>query len=672
MKKILAGILACILTLAIACGAWAEEAEENAAAAESELITYDYEELKVAVTTPLTGNFFTSMWGNGSSDIDVRSMIHGYNLVEWNVEKGVFMPDESVVSGITAMREENGNVTFVIVLYDDLFYSDGSRITAWDYAFSMLLTMAPEMKELGAAVRTPEYIAGYADYINGTTKGLSGVRVPAENTIHITIDAGYLPFFYELGLLDCVPYPISVIAPGVKVADDGDGVYLTNADGDSETPVFTAELLKGTVLDETTGYRTHPSVCSGPYLLTSFQDGEAAFEINPRYKGNSAGSKPIIPKVRMTSVPSMGIAPAYKDGSITLMNKVSDMNAITECISAASGQEMLTFANYERNGLSFINFNTERAPLNDIAVRKAIAYLADREGMVRETLGDFGLRVRGYYGLGQWMYLLLNGTVDYPIPETEDGQPAADAEEQAEKWKALSLDTIEAYDRDTEKGNELLNEAGWNLNEKGEAFVPGTDAVRYRKDESGLVPLKLTLAYGRGSAAGPALEGLLASSLGEAGIQLEVEAISAEELLSEYYRLNETRYDMFFLATNFETMYDPSLNFTETEDGHYVWKTSALEDDELREIAVSMRKTEPEDLLGYCTKWLDFQKRFMEQLPALPVYSNVYFDFYPRVLHEYKIADNISWPQAIVESYLADYIPEETQEQEPDDQQEGL
>ena len=584
MKKILAGILACILTLAIACGAWAEEAEENAAAAESELITYDYEELKVAVTTPLTGNFFTSMWGNGSSDIDVRSMIHGYNLVEWNVEKGVFMPDESVVSGITAMREENGNVTFVIVLYDDLFYSDGSRITAWDYAFSMLLTIAPEMKELGAAVRTPEYIAGYADYINGTTKGLSGVRVPAENTIHITIDAGYLPFFYELGLLDCVPYPISMIAPGVKVADDGDGVYLTNADAESETPVFTAELLKGTVLDETSGYRTHPSVCSGPYLLTSYQDGEAAFEVNPWYKGNSAGSKPIIHKVRMTSVPSVGIAPAYKDGSITLLNKVSDMNAITECISAASGQEILTFANYERNGLSFINFNTERAPLNDIAVRKAIAYLADREGLVRETLGDFGLRVRGYYGLGQWMYLLLNGTVDYPIPETEDGQPAADAEEQEEKWKALSLDTIEAYDRDTEKGNELLNEAGWNLNEKGEAFVPGTDAVRYRKDESGLVPLKLTLAYGRGSAAGPALEGLLVSSLGEAGIQLEVEAISAYELLDEYYRLNETRYDLLFLATNFDTLYDPSLNFTETEDGHHVWKTSELEDDEKQQF----------------------------------------------------------------------------------------
>ena len=55
-------------------------------------------------------------------------------------------------------------------------------------------------------------------------------------------------------------------------------------------------------------------------------------------------------------------------------------------------------------------------------------------------------------------------------------------------------------------------------------------------------------------------------------------------------------------------------------------------------------------------------------LPVLPVYSNVYFDFYPHVLHEYEIAANISWPQAIITSYLSDYIPEEeaAAEEEPE------
>ena len=657
MKKMLSVLLVCLLILTPVCGSWAEDAEATEAE-EQQQIVYDYEELTVAVTTPMTGNFFTSLWGNGSSDIDARSLIHGYNLVEWDVERSMFIPDESVISGITVQQEANGDVTFIITLYDDLYYSDGSRITAWDYAFSLLLTMAPEMKELGAAVKTPTYIAGYSDYIKGVTKGLSGVRVLADDNLHITIDAGYLPFFYELGLLDCNPYPIAVIAPGVKVADDGRGVYLTNADAASEEPVFTAELLKETILDETKGYRTYPSVTSGPYLLTSYADGVAQFEINPQYKGNSKGRKPMISKIRVSSCPSEEIAPSFRDGSVTLLNKVTDAGAISECMEIAAAQDLMTYSNYERSGLSFINFNTERAPMDDPAVRKAIAYLADRDGIARETLGGYGTRARGYFGLGQWMYLLLNGTVGYPIDESAD---EGTAEAERAKWEALSLDTIEPYERDPEKGNALLAEAGWNLNERGETFVPGTDKVRYKRTESGFVPLKLTLAYAEKSAAGPELEGMLVQSLGEAGIELEVKAIPADELLNEYYRLDQAEYDMFFLATNFDTLYDPSLSFTETADGHHVWTTSGLVDDQLWELAVSMRKTETEDLLGYCGKWLKFQQRFMEQLPLLPMYTNVYFDFYPRVLHDYDIAAQASWPQAIIESYLADYIPEEAQ-----------
>ena len=663
MKKMLSGVLVCLLILTCVCGSWAEDAEATGAEEANQPITYDYDELTVAVTTPMTGNFFTSLWGNGSSDIDVRTLIHGYNLVEWDVEQSMFVPDESVISGITAQEEANGDVTFIIMLYDDLYYSDGSRITAWDYAFSMLLTMAPEMKELGAAVKTPTYISGYSNYISGVSKGLSGVRVLGDDNIHITIDAGYLPFFYELGLLDCNPYPIAVIAPGVKVADDGNGVYLTNAEPDSEAPVFTAELLKGTILDETKGYRTHPSVTSGPYLLTSYENGVAQFEINPQYKGNSKGRKPMIPRIRVSSVPSEELAPSFRNGSVTLLNKVTEAGTISECMKIVAGQETMAFANYERSGLGFINFNTERSPMNDPAVRKAIAYLADREETVRETLGGYGTRALGYFGLGQWMYLLLNGTVGYPVDESLD-ERAAEAEKA--KWEALSLDTIEQYERDPEKGNTLLAKAGWNLNERGEAFVPGTDNVRYRKTEAGFVPLKLTLAYAEKSAAGPELEGKLVQSLAEAGIALEVKAIPADELLNQYYRLDEAEYDMLFLATNFDTLYDPSLSFVETADGHHVWKTSGLVDDELWELAVSMRKTEVGDLLGYCGKWLKFQQRFMEQLPLLPMYTNVYFDFYPRVLHDYNISAHASWPQAIIEAYLADYIPEEAQMTEAD------
>ena len=664
MKKLLAYLLIFVMALTAVTAGLAETAEEPAAE-EAPQVTYDYEELTVAVTTPLTGNFFTNMWGNGTSDMDVRAMIHGYNLIEWDTEDGMFVPDESVISGVNVQGEDNGDITFIIALYEDLFYSDGTPVTAWDYAFSFLLTMSPELKELGASVHQPEYIAGYSNYISGKSKRLTGVRVINDHLIHITIDHAYLPFFYELGLLDCVPYPAVVIAPGVKVEDDGKGIYLTNAEGGEEA-VFTAELLKSTILDEETGYRTHPSVTSGPYVLTSYEDGVAKFEINPQYKGNSKGQKPLIPKVTMLSMPSDKMVEAYQNGEVTLLNKVSDGKTIVTLQAAAADDDAQTSANYARTGLSFISFNTDRAPLDDLAVRQAIAYAADRDKVEWEALDGYGKKGIGYFGMGQWMYLLLNKTVLYPVQEPGENATAkekAEYEKAIEKWEALSLDEIEPYNMDLDKAAELLDGAGWNLNEKGEAFVPGTDKVRYKQTEEGLAPLKLTLAYGDGSAIGEALKGTLVDSLAEAGIELIVEAIPADDMLKQFYRMSEIKYDMYFLATNFDLLYDPSLNFIEDEDGHHVWKNSGLADDELWKLAVSMRRTEPNDLLGYCTKWLAFQKRFAEQLPLLPMYSNVYFDFYPQVLHEYNIAANISWPEAAIGAYLSDYVPEEAEEQ---------
>ena len=667
MKRLLAWLLICILMLTTLSTAWAETAEgetpaEEVLTEETAAVEYDYDELTVAVTTPLTGNFFTNMWGNGSSDLDVRAMIHGYNLVEWNTEEGTFMLDPSVVSGTTVRTENNGDVTFIITLYDDLLYSDGTPVTAWDYAFSMLLSMAPEMEETGAAVKRPEYIAGYADYISGKASTLSGIRVMSDTMIRITIDKSYLPFFYELGLLDCTPYPISVIAPGVKVADDGKGVYLANADAENDTPAFTAELLKSTILDETSGYRTHPSVTSGPYTLVSYENGTATFEINPLYKGNSKGQKPMIQKVIFRSIPTDEMTEAFRNGTVTLLNKVSDKETISDCLALTREQGILSSADYPRSGLSFISFNADKAPLDDLKVRQAIAYITDRDAIVDETLDSYGLKGLGYFGIGQWMYLVLNGTV---APEKEpaadaDAKTKAEYENNLKKWEALSLDSIEKYDMDADKGAALLDEAGWNLNENGEAFTPGQDALRYKETEEGLVPLQLTLAYAAGSAADTAMEETLVKNFADAGIGLTAEAIDADDLFDQYYRLSEGRYDMYFLATNFDVLYDPSLSFIETEDGHHVWKTSGLEDDELWKLAVDMRRTEPDDKVGYCTKWLKFQERIMETLPVLPVYSNVYFDFYPLVLHEYYIADNISWPQTILGSYLGDYVPEET------------
>ena len=59
-----------------------------------------------------------------------------------------------------------------------------------------------------------------------------------------------------------------------------------------------------------------------------------------------------------------------------------------------------------------------------------------------------------------------------------------------------------------------------------------------------------------------------------------------------------------------------------------------MTDKELYQMAVDLRRTEPGNTLEYCERWLKFQERFSEVLPMIPLYSNIYFDFYPRILQD--------------------------------------
>ena len=125
-------MIACLLVLLLLCTAAA--AEENAGRPSGRL--------SVGNPTPMRGEFFTSMWGNATSDIDVRDLLHGYNLTLWNGHFGAFRTDPTVVSQISSQDDAAGNRTYTLYLQHDLLYSDGSPITARDYAFTWLLSLS--------------------------------------------------------------------------------------------------------------------------------------------------------------------------------------------------------------------------------------------------------------------------------------------------------------------------------------------------------------------------------------------------------------------------------------------------------------------------------------------------------------------------------------------------
>jgi len=811
MKTLLKKYLSLLLALALVMAVLPVSAEEAAdvpeeESQETEEATEEIEypdELRVGHPTITKGDFFTEMFGNDTADIDVRALIHGYNLVNWDQNQGVYLVDESVVEHVMVVENEIGDKTYFFGLYDDLYYSDGTPITAWDYAFSLLLLMSPEIEQIGGKIYRAEHILGYNEYLTGEVPYLTGVGIIDDHQLAITLDHNFLPYFFETGLFLCVPYPISVIAPGCKVyagaAEDlgdgyGYGIYIGNEDPTVEEPVYTAELLKKTILDPDTGYNSHPSVVSGPYKLVDYDYETAHFEINEYYKGAwmfntlpedfsfdvqshaGVGSgtlahnshtgpniyevtrydeegnetpmylvKPTIPKISFSVADNNTMADDLKSGKFHLINKVVYGPTILECMGAggeiepvddeaiseagdgeadeelpeeeetaeedeapeeeeedSEGGNDILFQNYPRIGLAFLTFTYDWPTVHEKEVRQAMAWCMDRDQLTTDYCQGFGQVVNGYYGIEQWEYLICTHQLEYPINFEEDvvytpeeleerakhknmyANSAEEYEAMVAAWDMFNLDNLVNYnvydlEKDPDrtekvgvvKANALLDSAKWTLNRDGEPYRPGVDDVRCKMVDDKLVALDLTMMYPEGNHIVDTIQENFLDNLAEVGIRVTLVPEKMEELLKSYYREKERTTDMIYLATNFHVIVDPSITYsTDTTANHLIWNNTYSDDEDLYFRAVNMRKTDPLDVYDYVAKWISFQERYNEVLPTIPIYSNIYFDFYTSQLQNYYITAHVTWTQAILESYFGE-APEPVEEGEGEQTEDG-
>ena len=58
--------------------------------------------------------------------------------------------------------------------------------------------------------------------------------------------------------------------------------------------------------------------------------------------------------------------------------------------------------------------------------------------------------------------------------------------------------------------------------------------------------------------------------------------------------------------------------------------------------------------------WITMQERFAEALPMIPVYSNVYYDFFTSQLQGFVIQQNLTWSEAIIAAFMAEPQEPET------------
>jgi len=644
--------IAQLLTLLLLAGLIPASAEQPEAGEEEEIPT----ELRVGNPTPMDGKFFTGCWGNATSDIDVRTLVHGYRLIAWDGEFGMFRENRTTVKDLAVAENQEGDRLYFFELYDDLYYSDGTPITAWDYAFSALFQGSPILSELGALPMNLEYLEGFDAYAAGETKVISGLRVLEPYILSFQVRKEFLPYFFELYRFAFVPYPIHEIAPGCRVYDDGEGCYIGNVNPEITEPLFTADLLRSTVMDPENGYLSYPTVGSGPYRLLDWDGRTCHFEINPYFKGDEDGNVPTIPRLEYTLAVNETMIDQLISGEFGLLNKVTRQDTILEGLEKVMSTGRHTMTNYPRIGLTFIVFTPDRPALQQLNVRHAMAHCLEKEDVVREYVGNFGQEMDGLIGLGQWMYGLIMGTLPYPVEEGEEGY---------EDWQELSLENLKKYPLNIDEANRLLDEAGWTLNRQGGEYRPGEDDVRCREIDGELVAMDLTCAYPETNITAGSLETLFLPNLAQAGIKVTLIPMDMKSLLRAYNDRDIEEIDMFYLGDDFNVEFDPTLFFLdgngeveEADDLTYVH-------DLMYQLADDMVRTEPSDVLGFMQKWVRFQEELSEQLPLIPVYSNIYFDFYTAHLQNYDILPKVTWGDAIVGATLgAIGTPEE---ENPDD-----
>lgn len=555
----------------------------------------------------ISGDFVTG-FSNSAYDRWVRVLINGYETYSTTPD-GEIVLNETVVENLeTEIDEATGDKTYRFKIYEDMKWNNGDPITAKDYVFNVLWAASYEWVEAGASHDTTgDGLLGYTAYHDGETDRFKGVNLVDDYTFELIIDGAELPYFFETSYASVTPYPMDVWMPDAEIDINDDGAKL-----DGDLAAATSEIA--------TVERFKPTVTCGPYNFVSFENNAVTVERNPEFKGNFEGKTPQIETVVVRSINQTTDIDMVISGEVDAITGVIE----GEKIEAAKSASTTNTNYYPRNGFGGVYIHCDFGPTADQNVRHALAYLMDRDEIINNVLGGYGSVVNGHYGLAQWMY--------------EDNKAA--------------IDSFPHFTRDIEKANEFLDQTEWLYEEDGTTeFDPAKaeDGGYFRHNADGE---RLVIKHfgTEDNEVTDNVEIQFKANAHLAGIEWDLAIGDFDALLENYYygpTLGDDReYHTFNLASTFSVAYDPYYSFHSNHLGTTL-NTEQVDDPEIDELTLKMRRLDPTDTETYSEYWLEFQERFAEYLPIIPLYSNEYYDIFRTEVSGFNTTPFVSWAEVI-------------------------
>ncbi len=324
-------------------------------------------------------------------------------------------------------------------------------------------------------------------------------------------------------------------------------------------------------------------VGAGPYKLKEYVRGQyVVMERNPDwFMSEQYGGAPFIETLTFKIIPDSQTAlAALQNGEIDRLTPEASDVAMLETQFA----DKLTAYNWDRNGFGYMTLNNSKAPLDDKRVRQALTLGLDREAIITGVLEDRATIPPG------------------PIPPIS--------------W--AYDDSIEVLERDVEKAKQLLEEAGFVMNES---------TGIYERDGE---PLKLTFFAGAGATTTEAIGAIARSSWKEIGVDLDVQMIDFNAMMDNY--VAPGKFDVTFSAFNLGLDPDSMFNLFHSSAGQpdangnvLGFNRARFYNDRVDELLEKAREEfDPEKRKEY---YSEFQRIVVDEAPVIMVYSNVYTDF---------------------------------------------
>ncbi|MDD7305453.1 MAG: ABC transporter substrate-binding protein [Peptoniphilaceae bacterium] len=622
-------------------------------------------------TTEMNGDFIEG-FTNSAYDIKVRNLMGiqgsvGYRTYQQN-EEGEFVWNSAVLAEEPkTVENKDGSKTTTFKLKDDLKWSDGKPVTADDYLWKSLMTSNGDYNLVTGSIEIGNYsLKGYEDYRAGKNEVFEGIKKIDDHTFEATIDSSFLPYYEEESLKMFDPRPMHLEAPNLvidvnkvavkpdyKLTDDEKKAYIDSIDQqienenkdfeankkeaggkvDDETQKKHDEKLAGleerkkqaesgqgldptklifeqAMLYDTGTYRKNPSVTPGPYKFVEFKNNMVKLEKNDNYAGDFKGRKPSIPKIIVQAVNQKISIDLLANGDIDIWEEEMEGAKVDQMIADAKDGKIGGYLNYDRNGYGKLVFLNDRGATKYKEVRRAVAYLMDRNDFVQNFAGGYGVVTNGMYGSSQWMYKERGADLESKLTNYTLNVDQANKELDNSPYKFES-DGKTAWDQ--EKAQKAYQDNPENF-----------DYWRYDKDGK---KLQVNQYGAQDSGITTLLNNQLPDNAKQAGMEYNVQAGNFTTLLDYlYYPKEDAEYTAFNMGSNFEVPYDPYFQFNSEGNDN----TDRVNDPEADKLTVELRSVEPGNKEEYLDKWEAFNIWFNENLPEIPLYANKYYTGYSK------------------------------------------